>query len=686
MIQSPRTKEPARGPTRKALSQQGPRSAILPILLLAVATVGCLAPFAGKAFHIDDPLFLWTARQIASHPLDPYDFKVNWYGTEMAMTKVTKNPPLTSYYIALVASIFGIREIPLHLSFLVFSIAVVIGTYILARRWCSQPMIAALAGLVTPVFLVSSTSVMSDVMMLAFWVWAIVLWVRGMESNNRAALLGASFLVALSTLTKYYGACLIPLLMAYSIVQKRRLGWWALYFLIPVAILVWYETATRSLYGKGLFFDAAVYAGDAQDYARAEFFTRMMITLSFTGGCLVTALFYAPLLWSRRALIIAALGTAAGIAVLPLAGQVGAFALHHADGGVRWALVTHTGLFAAAGIGVLALSIPDLRQRRDAGSWLLFLWLVGTFIFAGFINWTANARSILPMAPAVGILLMRRIDQRTDLRRKDLTWLALPLVPAAVLGLMVTRADYILADAQRSAAGVIKQKYDREPGPLWFQGHWGFQWYMESVGAKALDLQGDHAKFGEIVISPKNNTNTNPMRPDLSELLEIIERPSSRWLTTLSDSIYAGFHASEYGPVPFIFGKVPPERYRVYRLQAGAKYHFALANALDDRGKVDEAIKEYQTAINLDPRYPDPHINLGLLLAKQGRRDEAVREYQIAIYIKPDSAEAHNNLAIEYYYKRDYAAAWREVGLARRFGHNPHPIFLRALSEKMPEP
>jgi tetratricopeptide (TPR) repeat protein len=507
-----------------------------------------------------------------------------------------------------------------------------------------------------------------------------------METNNRAALLGASFLVALSTLTKYYGACLIPLLVAYSIVQKRRLGWWALYFLIPVAILVWYETATRSLYGKGLFSDAAVYAGDAQDYGRAEFFTRMMITLSFTGGCLVTALFYAPLLWSRRALIIAALGTAAGIAVLPLAGQIGRFALHHADGGVRWALVTHTGLFAAAGIGILALSISDLRQRRDAGSWLLFLWLVGTFIFAGFINWTANGRSILPMAPAVGILLMRRIDQRTDLRRKDRTWLALPLVPAAVLGLMVARADYVLAGAPRSAIGEIRQKYDREPGTLWFQGHWGFQWYMGSVGARICDVKRTIIRFGEIVVSPKNNTNTTLMPPEVSDLLEIIKRPSGGWLTTLSQVLKAGFYASEYGPVPYIFGNVPPEQYRIYRVRPSASVHLARGNKLSEQGKIEEAMREYRKAISLDPDYADPHVNLGVLLKKQGRRDEAIREYETAIYIKPDSAEAHNNLAIEYYYKRDYAAAWREVRLARRFGHNPHPVFLRALSEKMPEP
>jgi len=39
----------------------------------------------------------------------------------------------------------------------------------------------ALAAVLTPVFLVSSTNVMCDTMMLCFWVWAIVYWRRGLE-------------------------------------------------------------------------------------------------------------------------------------------------------------------------------------------------------------------------------------------------------------------------------------------------------------------------------------------------------------------------------------------------------------------------------------------------------------------------------------------------------------------------
>jgi hypothetical protein len=64
------------------------------------------------------------------------------------------------------------------------ALAVIWGTYRLARHCCDHPMLAALAALFTPVFLVSSLTVMCDVLMLAFWVWAVVWWVEGMERDD----------------------------------------------------------------------------------------------------------------------------------------------------------------------------------------------------------------------------------------------------------------------------------------------------------------------------------------------------------------------------------------------------------------------------------------------------------------------------------------------------------------------
>lgn len=53
-----------------------------PYALLAVVTLIVLVPLVGKAFHVDEPLFVWTAQRIEIAPLDFYGFDVNWYGVE----------------------------------------------------------------------------------------------------------------------------------------------------------------------------------------------------------------------------------------------------------------------------------------------------------------------------------------------------------------------------------------------------------------------------------------------------------------------------------------------------------------------------------------------------------------------------------------------------------------------------
>src|SRR5947199_4449288 len=157
-------------------------SSYKPQALLALITAAALAPFVNKAFYVDDPLFIWMAQQIAQHPLDPYGFDLNWSSFTQPMSLVMQNPPLCSYYIAAIGSIFSWSEISLHTAFLFWAIMSILGTFALAQRFCAlegrapasrssqelrapdkranaAPFQAALLTLFTPIFLVSATSV-----------------------------------------------------------------------------------------------------------------------------------------------------------------------------------------------------------------------------------------------------------------------------------------------------------------------------------------------------------------------------------------------------------------------------------------------------------------------------------------------------------------------------------------------
>lgn len=518
-------------------------------LILVGITIMLLLPFAGKAFNMDDPLFIWSAKHIQSHFADPYGFDINWYGKTQPMWKVTKNPPLASYYIALAAFVVGWSELALHLAFLIPAIACTLGIYFLAAKFCSRPFEATLAAILTPVFLLSSTMVMCDVLMLAFWVWAVYLWVRGTETDRHGLLALAMLLVTLSALTKYFGVALIPLLAAYSIASKKK-PTWAVHLLIPVAILAIYQIATKSLYGHGLLSDALGYGAWYRAQANAGGLPKFMTGLAFTGGCILTALFCAPLLWKRTGLII-------GLAIAGLA--YGVFMplrlFHEAEGCATLQLA----LLFTAGTGVLTLAVQDFIKRRDALSLTLLLWIIGTFIFASVLNWSVNGRSILPMAPAVGILIMRRIE-----KRKNISWhVYIPLALAALASILIAAADYQLAGSARKAAVQIAESYGSEGRNIWFEGHWGFQYYMESAGGKAIAFKTFKPKSGDIVIIPSNNTNVLIEDPGVPPL-EVLTFESPLKLTPMVKTVGAGFFSDTWGPLPFRIGAVPPEYYGVF--------------------------------------------------------------------------------------------------------------------------
>jgi 4-amino-4-deoxy-L-arabinose transferase-like glycosyltransferase len=516
-------------------------------ILLVLATLLCLLPFAGKAIHIDDPLFVWAGRHMQTHGWDPYGFNVNWYGWTMPMHEVTKNPPLASGYIAVISSIFGESEFWLHLGFFAVAIAAILGTYALAQRFCAFPLQAALALLCTPVFMISSTTLMCDVPMVALWVWAVVFWMRGLDNHRASLLILAGLLMGAAALTKYFGIALVPLLLAYSVARRGKSGWWWLpYLLIPLALVGTYEWATRALYGHGLFWEAFSYTQQNETRAPGAFWSKALTALSFTGGCGAVVLLCAPTIAPSRTWRWGIIGTITLCFALWL--------------GLGW----QWSLFALAGSCVLALPILDLNRNKNADSLLLLLWVYGTLLFC-ILNWTINGRSILPMMPAVAILLLRSVEDMGGLPGRRLNFC---LSATAALSLLVSFADYRLAESAPAAVGEIAKKVEPLPkGAIWFQGHWGFQYYAEAQGWRAFDSKKPEARPGDLIVLPFNNTNLAALRPESVERVFTLELPVVPWISTMSRAVGAGFYTDKLGPLPFALGVVPPEKYYILRFK-----------------------------------------------------------------------------------------------------------------------
>jgi hypothetical protein len=352
------------------------------------------------------------------------------------------------------------------------------------------------------------------------------------------------------------------LLAAYGWIEKRAAGRWTAFLLIPVAALCANEWWTFRLYGQPHFFASNQYAQAHQAFHAMAMLFKALNMLTFTGGCFAAALFCAPFLWRRRVLLDFA-AAAVLFTALALAGGMATKEFPWLAGHHRVCAEVQIPFWAAGGMCVLALALGDVWQKRDSSSWLLALWVLGVFGFAAFAYWMVNGRAILPMAPAVAILIARRLEQnRTALP----AGIKFALLACAALSLLLAQADFRQAGTARESAEQICTRYAALPGRVWFEGHWGFQYYLQKSGALPVDFSRSVLSRGEIMIMPSDNINLSAPNVSVFENVAGLEFPAFPWLSTQNAFTGAGFYGAS-GFLPFVLGPVPAEKYFVFRVR-----------------------------------------------------------------------------------------------------------------------
>jgi hypothetical protein len=403
-------------------------------------------------------------------------------------------------------------------------------------------------------------------MMLAVWVWAVIFWIEGLNHRQPRYLLVSSVLIVVASVTKYFGMSLVFLLAAYSLIKHRRFSSWALYLLIPVAALVGYQVWTANLYGHGLLTGAAEYAKKRRAMPGRSPLGKALLALSYGGGCVLSGLVFAPLIWSRKhrlgAILLSVLaGLAISLSWVAIGNHAGGHSVT-ADGQYGVLITTQVILCVAGGISVLALALAVFWEDHAADVLLLAMWIFGTFFFAGFVNWTINVRSVLPVIPAACILLARRLDRAlTPSSRPTVAKVAVALLLCGFVSVWLAQADAELANSARRAVTLIGDKTRNRGGLLWFSGHWGFQYYMELTGARPVDWDHPELRGGDFVVIPFNNANIKIVNPEFVASQDMIAVPIRSWAGTISPELGAGFYSSYWGPLPYAIGPVAPERY-----------------------------------------------------------------------------------------------------------------------------
>jgi tetratricopeptide (TPR) repeat protein len=101
-------------------------------------------------------------------------------------------------------------------------------------------------------------------------------------------------------------------------------------------------------------------------------------------------------------------------------------------------------------------------------------------------------------------------------------------------------------------------------------------------------------------------------------------------------------------PTPVPPTPVPPTPTPAATPTPSANEHVALGTEYYEQGKLDEAVAEFQAAIELEPDNADAYRNLGTAYLEQGKDEEAAAAYEQAIELDPDFGEAYGDLAGVY--------------------------------------
>jgi choline-sulfatase len=118
----------------------------------------------------------------------------------------------------------------------------------------------------------------------------------------------------------------------------------------------------------------------------------------------------------------------------------------------------------------------------------------------------------------------------------------------------------------------------------------------------------------------------------------------------------------------------PPRALRLYEdalaLRPSARsFHRELATLYELEGRFDDAARLYAELLETEAPTTGLLIDRGAALARSGRHDEAERDYQSAVALDPDLPEVHYNLALIALERSDDTSA--EAGLRRAVALDP---------------
>jgi len=112
-----------------------------------------------------------------------------------------------------------------------------------------------------------------------------------------------------------------------------------------------------------------------------------------------------------------------------------------------------------------------------------------------------------------------------------------------------------------------------------------------------------------------------------------------------------------------------------------SRYHFEQGLTHVGEGQWDEAIEEFQAALDIDPLLVRARLELGRVYARQKRWKDAIRQFERVAEANPDDVRAHFYMALTYAEEGAFDKAVGEAEKALRLGYEPARSLLDRLRQ-----
>jgi 4-amino-4-deoxy-L-arabinose transferase-like glycosyltransferase len=455
-------------------------------------------PFIKQAFTIDDTNFLAMAAHAWPHPLALYDFHINWLGEEERAFDILGNPPVVPWYLALISTIARGREWVFHLSYWPFMVLTLAGAYRLGRRFApnQDALWTVLWTAVAPAVVVSAHTIMPDLPLIACYVLGVALTIDAFDQNRPAFAIGGGFIAGCSALCRYSGMTVIPLLILYALLNRVRARTAVPAILAAVMPIAVWSLASYKQYGQPHWLAITGFETqslDAGNIVHKLVYQCSSLALVIVPAALIVLLLNRALRRSIRIGAAVGLSLSIGLILEPWLPRLLS---------ARAAVLLAIGLTGAGAIGVLIRRYiwgaikARFWQRRggpEADDMFLTCWVLGMLTFNTCFILFAAVRYILPALVPTVLLMQRAL--RSDTRSRRGWWLATGI--SFALAAVLSVSDQQFAGAYRDYAAALPKVTQQR----WFTGHWGLQYYMESIGARPLSSTSN-LQPGDEVVTP----------------------------------------------------------------------------------------------------------------------------------------------------------------------------------------